>query len=334
MMSNTDLDTIIPSSSLLPCSSTSPVLSSELSLETTRAYLQAATAPRTRHAYQADIRHFEHWGGALPATPEQIAAYLQAYASTLNPHTLSRRLTALKHWHTYQGFTDSTATPFVRQLLKGIMNTHGQPKNQAPPLTPTELKQLVKFLHEDATLAAYRDSALLQFGYFAALRRSELVAITCEQLDQTEEGIILMIPRSKTDQAGEGQQCAVPFGHDALCPIRALKQWLAQANITQGPVFRRLDRWGTLGHQPLTPLAVTQILKRRAKACGLVNAKQLSSHSLRRGLASSASEKGASLKAIMRQGRWKQVSTVLEYIEIGQRFKDNAARVILHDDDI
>ena len=44
-----------------------------------------------------------------------------------------------------------------------------------------------------------------------------------------------------------------------------------------------------------------------------------------------ASQKGASLKAIMRQGRWQHVSTVLGYIEEGQRFEDNAAATVLED---
>jgi hypothetical protein len=31
----------------------------------------------------------------------------------------------------------------------------------------------------------------------------------------------------------------------------------------------------------------------------------------------------------MRAGRWKQVNTVMEYIEAGERFSDNAAKQIL-----
>jgi hypothetical protein len=31
----------------------------------------------------------------------------------------------------------------------------------------------------------------------------------------------------------------------------------------------------------------------------------------------------------MRQGRWKQVDTVMEYIEAAQRFEENAAGLVL-----
>jgi site-specific recombinase XerD len=61
-------------------------------------YQIAATSDNTRRAYQADIRHFETWGGQLPATTEAVLRYLHAFAETLNPRTLSRHITALKQW--------------------------------------------------------------------------------------------------------------------------------------------------------------------------------------------------------------------------------------------
>lgn len=62
-------------------------------------YQIAATSDNTRRAYQADIRHYETWGGQLPATTEAILRYLHSFAEILNPRTLSRRITALKQWH-------------------------------------------------------------------------------------------------------------------------------------------------------------------------------------------------------------------------------------------
>lgn len=296
-------------------------------------YLHAATAKNTRQAYQTDILHYEQSGMPLPATPEDIVAYLQIFATQLNSRTLSRRLTALKHWHTYQGFDDPTLHPVVRKTLKGITNTYGKPKDKAPPLVPEQLSQMVAYLQQEDTMAAWRDNALLQLGYFGAFRRSELVSVQYEYIERHKEGITILVPRSKTDQGGEGQRCAIPYGNNRLCAIRALDVWLGRAKIISGSIFRQIDRWGTLGEDALTPLALTQIIKRRAEACQLPNPKAFSSHSLRRGLATSASNKGASLKAIMRQGRWQHVGTVLGYIEEGQRFEDNAAAAILQDDD-
>ncbi len=294
-------------------------------------YIHAATADNTRKAYRADIQHFERWGGCLPATGDVIVEYLQVHAASLNPKTLSRRLTALKNWHVYQGFSDPTQDHLVRKTLKGITNTHGKPANKAAPLSPEDLQRIVAYLESDDSITAWRDSALLQLGYFGAFRRSEIINIAFEHITRSKHGIEILLPRSKTDQAGVGQYCAVPYGHKNLCPVRSLDVWLDKAKITSGPLFRRIDRWGVIGLTALTPLALTQIIKRRASQCGLTNADAYSSHSLRRGLASSASQKGASLKAIMQQGRWRHISTVLGYIEEGQRFEDNAAALILSD---
>ena len=108
-------------------------------------YIAAATSNNTRRAYQADIRHFIQSGATLPASYDGILRYLQTYAPTLNPRTLERRLTALKHWHLYQGFADPTAHSTVRKTLAGIKHIHGKPKDKAPPLTLEELSSMVNY---------------------------------------------------------------------------------------------------------------------------------------------------------------------------------------------
>lgn len=292
-------------------------------------YITAATSDNTRKAYRSDIKHFEQWGGRLPATPESVISYLQRYAETLNPRTLARRLTAIKNWHTYQGFSDPTAHPAISKTLAGISRVHGRTKEKAYPLLPEDLLRIVMLLQEENSLSNLRDNALLQMGFFGAFRRSELVAIKYDHIKWEKEGIEIFLPLSKTDQTHVGQYCAIPYGKDLLCPVNSLKQWLDYANINEGFIFRRIFRNGEFEKEGLTPLSVNHILKKRAEQCKISYAGQLSSHSLRRGLASSASRSGAGLPAIMRQGRWKQVNTVMEYIEASERFSENAASSVL-----
>jgi integrase len=292
-------------------------------------YIKAATSNNTRRAYQADIRHFEHWGGLLPTHTEAIIAYLQAFAPQLNSRTLSRRLTALKQWHIYQGFVDPTVHPAISKTLAGITRTHGKPKDKAPPLLPEQLQRIIEQLAKENTLRALRDSAVLQLGYFGAFRRSELVSIQYEHIQWREKGIEILIPHSKTDQNNVGQFCAIPYGSTLLCPIRALKMWLEKAALQSGYIFCLIKKNSIANDQPLHPIAINHIIKRCAVKAGIEYANELSSHSLRRGLATSACRDGASIPAIMRQGRWKNVNTVMEYIEAAQRFEDNAADHIL-----
>lgn len=292
-------------------------------------YQIAATSDNTRRAYQTDIRHFEIWGGQLPATTEAILRYLHAFAQTLNPRTLSRHITALKQWHRYQRFPDPTDDPVVSKTLTGIARIHGKPKDKAPPLLPEHLIEISEYLATQPTLVSSRNNALLQVGFLGAFRRSELVAIRMENINWQPSGIEILIPKSKTDQLNEGQYCAIPSGNEQLCAIRALKAWIEEAKIKDGFIFRRIHRGSNISDLNLMPDAVSVILRKCALAAGIKNAMNFSSHSMRRGLATTASRDGVSLPAIMRQGRWKQVSTVMEYIEAAQRFEENAAGQVL-----
>jgi len=167
-------------------------------------YIQAATRPNTRRAYQFDIQHFIGWGGQLPATPEDLIRYLHEHALLLNARTLSRRLIALSHWHRYQGFPDPTAHDVISKTLRGIHNTHGVPQEKAAAFSLEQIAQIVSYLNQQNDLTALRNSALLQVGFFGAFRRSELVAIQAEHITWVPEGMKILIPRSKTDPTGQG----------------------------------------------------------------------------------------------------------------------------------
>jgi integrase len=294
-----------------------------------RHYIQAATADNTRRSYQSAVRHFERWGGRLPADEHMIIRYLLAHAEHLNPRTLSLRLTALRQWHRLQRFADPTDMPEVRKTLLGIARAHGQPKHKARVFTLEHLGAMVQALSLQAGPKAVRDRALLLLGFFGAFRRSELVTVTVNDLTWETEGVVIRVPRSKTDQTGQGHFKALPEQGGALCPVVTLKKWLACGAIEQGPLFRRVTRWGEILTEALHPSAVNAILKNGAASAGLDFAPELSSHSLRRSLATGAHRAGASFESIKRQGGWSHDGTVREYIDEAQRFEDNAAAVLL-----
>jgi integrase len=307
------------------------LLYKDLETKSSNHYIHHATSNNTRKAYQTDIRHFIAWGGLLPTTPDIVINYLENHAETLNSRTLTRRLTALKNWHTYQGFPDPTNHPLVRKTLTGIKNVHGMPKAKAPAMTLETLVILSEHLMGRARLLDLRNMALLQIGFFGAFRRSELIAIQYADLTFVPEGVEIMIPRSKTDQGGEGQICAIPYGNEVLCPVTALQSWIEEAGITHGPIFRQLSKNGKISDKGISPGHVNITLKSMAQECNLPEAEFYSAHSLRRGFATQASKDGAPFGSIMQQGRWKHEGTVLGYIEEGKRFEGNAVRSILND---
>lgn len=143
------------------------------------------------------------------------------------------------------------------------------------------------------------------------------------------DGIVITLRRSKTDQEGTGVIKAIPYGHGLCCPAKALSTWLNTAGITSGPLFRPISKWNEVGMDALHAGSVNSILEACAKMVGLDYVPHLSSHSLRRGMATSAYRAGADPRDIKRQGGWRHDSTVQGYIEEASQFQENAALALL-----
>jgi len=176
-------------------------------------------------------------------------------------------------------------------------------------------------------LRGTRDRALLLLGFGGAFRRSELAALTVEDLEEVEGGLRVHIQKSKTDQEGAGEVVPVIRGNGS-CPCRAVKEWLDAAGIESGPVFRRMAKGGKICDNGLTPHSIGTIVKRYAKKAGLDPA-DYSGHSLRAGFLTSAAENGAGLFAMMNISRHRSVETVRTYVRRSEEFKDHAGEGLL-----
>lgn len=298
--------------------------------ESLRHYLQAATSDNTRKAYRSAIRQFEKWGGRLPSDRDTVVRYLLARAESLNPRTLDLHLTAISQWHHYQGLIDPVSDPLVRKTMEGVRRTQGQPKRKAKALRLEHIAQMVNHLRQlPDTKKKQRDIALVLTGFFGAFRRSELVAIQICDLVWEPEGLLIRLSRSKTDQQAMGLVRALPFGAPGCCPAMAMKNWIELADINEGPVFRPVNRWDKVQPKALNPGGINQLLKTLGNACQFDFVPDLSSHSFRRGLSTSAAREKIDFEFIKKQGGWKSDATVWEYIEEGQQFTNNASFILL-----
>ncbi|HUD98327.1 MAG TPA: site-specific integrase [Bryobacteraceae bacterium] len=295
-----------------------------------REFAAAAKANNTLRAYQADWRDFRNWCAAhqytpLPATPQTVALYLTDRAATLKASSLARRLTTINRAHQAAGFA-SPATmqnAVVSEVWKGIKRTKGIAQHGKKPFLTADLRRMIAALPRD--LRGTRDRALLLVGFAGGFRRSELAALRIEDLETTPDGLIVRLGRSKTDPEGQGRPVALPFGSDSqTCPVRAVRTWLEQAGIANGPLFRAIDRFGRLNERALHPDSVGYLVKRAAGQAGLVTV-EYAGHSLRAGLATQAAMNGASELAIMKQTGHRSLATVRRYIREGTLFRDNAA---------
>jgi site-specific recombinase XerD len=295
--------------------------------EAAQRFASMATASNTQRAYNAadfatwcSAQHLE----ALPARPETVGLYLASLAETHKVSTITRRLAAIAKQHRNAGL-DSPASmrhSAVHDVVAGIRRDKGTRAQTKRALSTDELRAMVARI--PATPHGLRDRALLLIGFAGGFRRSELAAITLDHVEDTPDGLKILIPRSKTDQEGEGRTIGIPYGSDPRsCPVRAYRAWIAAAGITEGPVFRHFHN-RTMGTEAITDRVVALTVKKAAERAGL-DADVLAGHSLRAGLATSASRNGASERSIMKQTGHRSVAMVRRYIREAELFHDNAA---------
>ncbi len=111
-------------------------------------------------------------------------------------------------------------------------------------------------------------------------------------------------------------------------PVTALKRWLAEAQIKDGPVFRRIDQWGNVDRRALTPQSINLILKARCEQASLDPA-LFSAHGLGSGYLTEAANRGIPLPEAMQQSLHKSATQAASYYNKAERKNGRAARLIV-----
>lgn len=288
-------------------------------------FITAAVSPNTRRAYQQDLQDFLNWGGAIPCTAEILAAYVANRASSLATATITRRVVGIARAHTTQGFSDPSKADLVRTVLRGVRRVNGTGQRQVAPLIKQDVMDILPSLKD---LRGCRDRALILLGYASALRRSELVALQMNDLENVREGLVIHLRRSKTDQDGKGRKIAIPWGRTSACPVKAVHAWLASAAIEIGPIFRAVGKSNQVSDTALSPQSIALILKGHAKKIGL-DSTQISGHSLRSGLVTSAVQAGVSVHKIQQQTGHRSLDMLARYVRDANLFEGNASGALL-----
>jgi site-specific recombinase XerD len=309
-------------------------------------YVAAARAANTLRGYRSDWREFTTWCTTHQNEPmPAAAATITRYLSDLARHgakvgTMSRRLSAIRFTHQLHDVPDPTRNARVLAVWEGIRRTHGAPPEQAAPLMPPDLFDVLAACPVTKTwrtpgrapepdLAGARDRALLLVGFVAALRRSELAALTVEAVAEHPNGLVLTLPRSKTNQSGEHVELVVlpRAANPARCPVTALRSWLEVTGITDGPVFRGVGKANRARLTSLHPESVNTLVQQAVARAGIDPARY-SAHSLRAGFVTYAHLRGASDRAIAHQTRHRSLATIGTYVRVQTAWIDNAATTL------
>lgn len=298
-----------------------------------RAFADDAAATNTQRAYGSDWRHFESWCAEkriapVPIGADELALYLKSCVEAfgLSVATTRRKLAAIADAHKRNGSPFEGNSWIVKNTMKRLQRENGRPARGKSPLLVKDLRKMVLRCSND--IQGVRDKAVLLLGFAGALRRSELVNLDVEDISGAEEGLILTIRRSKTDQTGKGLRKGIPFGeHAETCAVRAVLAWMDLAHLSSGPLFRGITKNKKVRQSRLSDQVVALIVKKYSGEIG----KQtdcFSGHSLRAGFATSASIAGASEASIQRQTGHQSLAVLRRYIRESSLFRENAASKI------
>jgi integrase len=253
------------------------------------------------------------------------------------PSTVKRRLASWGTLHRWKGQEGAFASPSLRSALRLAVRASTRPRRRKSKRAVTRdvLDRLIATCSTDR-LADTRDLAILLLAFASGgRRRSEVARLRVEQLSEEPA-----VPRDPRDPNSPKLPClAIQLGRTKTGdaddegrvllvgpPVEALREWLERADISQGSIFRAIDRWEAIEERALTPQSINLIVKRRCAMAGL-EASEFSAHGLRSGYLTEAARQGVALPEAMRQSRHRSVQQAAAYYNEAEQAMGRAVRL-------
>ncbi|WP_251422347.1 site-specific integrase [Veillonella agrestimuris] len=309
--------------------------SNKLSMKAKQSIL-LSKAENTIDAYESDWLDFVDWCNYqkvsyFPATPETVVNYINDLADYAKANTIARRISAISENYNAAGAAANPCiSPLVKQALRGIRRLKGTFQQGKTPILLDDIEDILETMDtlDIPDIQKLRDKAILLVGFMGAFRRSEIAAITVENLKFSPQGLEIFVASSKADQEGQGAIVAIPhLTGSPLDAVKALKKWLSASQITTGPVFRGFTKSMSIRNTAISDKSIADIVKRYVSLIGL-NPDMYGAHSLRHGFATTAASYGVEERNIMRQTRHHSVNMVRRYINEANKFVDNPISTI------
>jgi integrase len=314
-----------------------PALPAELeaTVAAARSYHRAARAKNTRRGYASDLRGFAKWAqphslAIFPANPATIGLYVAHLATSgRKASTISRAVAAISIHHQEAGLPNPCAHPEVIAILAGIRRESGIAVTRKTALTLSRLREALAAIGNQGP-QALRNRAILLVGFHGAFRRSEIAGLDIEDLRFEREGVVITLRSSKTDQEAAGREVPLLTMPASICPIRALREWIAAAGIESGALFRTFSLNRALTENRLDPYDVARIVQKATKAAELAG--DFAGHSLRSGFCTEAATRKVPLDQIARISGHKSSDVLLGYIRRATPFEGAPQRAFIDQD--
>lgn len=323
----------------------------DITREHVRRILVEGTSPATRRAHASDLGYFWAWAAAArqlspayPVSSELVVTFIAHHLeglppevdsslvaagakARLGPHrlaTVRRRVGTLSRLHQLAELPNPAADATVRELLSRAARRDAS-RGVTPAKKRAAARDVLEALLATSTenaLLDLRDRALLLFAFSTGgRRRSEVASARVEDLEVVPGGYLFRLRRSKTDAEGKGQVFPL-LGRAAA----AVERWCAAGGITEGALFRSVDRLGRVSGRPLAAKSVALVVQRRAELAGY-DPEEFGGHSLRSGFVTEAGRRGVPLHRAMEMSGHRSARVAAGYHQAGAVVDHPAARL-------
>jgi integrase len=276
------------------------------------AVLSSLTSRSGQRTYDHAIREFVAWYCSEPRLAFNRTVVLR-YRIHLEqrqyaPATINLRLAAVRRV-AYEAADAGLLSPELAAGIRRVKGVRRLGVRLGNWLTPEQGRRLLEH-PQPTTPRALRDHAMLAMLIGCGLRRGELLALTLESVQQREEHWVI------ADLVGKG-------GHVRTVPIpwwvkSAVDAWTAAAAITEGPVFRAINKAGRIWGGGMSPKVLWDVVRVAAARAGIEN---LAPHDLRRTCARLCHLAGGELEQIQFLLGHVSVQTTERYLGCKQKLR-------------
>lgn len=236
---------------------------------------------------------------ALPAEVSTVRRFIQYSATHRKAASIKRYVVTIGHLHRLHQQPDPTRHREVRFTLNQFYQQKIDDASQANAFQLAHLQALEQKFAASERIKDIRDLLIWRLSFEVMLKRSELAAICCHDLTKTQQGYLIQIKE---------QLIEVTPATSAL-----IDKWLTLAQITEGPLLRRLNKHGHLGENSLDHSSIYRVFRRAATELELTQF-TFSGQSARVGASQDMATVGKSIREIQHQGRWKSPAMPAQYV--------------------
>jgi site-specific recombinase XerD len=265
-----------------------------------------------RRAYERALRDFIGWYDQI-GRPALNKATVQRYAAELREQgvgagNINQRLSAIRKL-ARKAVDNGVLPEAVANGIKAIKGVRREGRRTGNWLTQDQAQGLIS-APDTETLKGLRDRAILVVLVGCGLRRQEAAHLSFDHVQQRDGRWVIVDLLGKRNKTR-----SVPMPNWAKA---AVDEWAYGAIVSEGHVFRPVNKGGRVEGDSMTPQAIRDVVVSYGKELGF----DIASHDLRRTFAKLAHEGGSGIDQIQLSLGHASIQTTERYLGVEQNLTD------------